>query len=183
MYPAEETYRNVKRPCAPHLGSTSPAPPAATERPRRCPRARCRGAARLSLGLDRRLRRGEGSASAVPWGDGFGKGDWAGWRGLAEASRPVMRAATGFHTDEHRRELRYKGHQVMPGQALAQDDLSRVIHPHRVKHALCDIDPEDVHLLLHWTRLLWLNGFTDLALIVAHCSRSAQGWVHFITTQ
>jgi len=24
---------------------------------------------------------GEGRASAVPWEDGFGKGDWAGWRG------------------------------------------------------------------------------------------------------
>src|SRR4030095_851921 len=70
----------------------------------------------------------------------------------------------------------------MPGQALAQDDLPRVIHPPRVKHVLCNIDPEDVHLLLHWTRLLWLNGFTDLELIVAHCSRSAQGRVHFITT-
>ena len=50
------------------------------------------------------------------------------------------------------------------------------------KHALCDIDPEDVHLLLHGTRLLWLNGFIDLELIVAHCNRSAQGRVHFITT-
>ena len=72
----------------------------------------------------------------------------------------------------------------MPGQALAQDDLPRVIHPHRVKHVLCNIDPEDIHLLLHWTRLLWLNGFTDLLeLIVAHCRRSAQGRVHFITTE
>ena len=36
---------------------------------------------------------------------------------------------------------------------------------------------------LYWTRLLWLNGFTDLLeLIVAHRSRSAQGRVHFITT-
>src|SRR5205823_1441731 len=55
-------------------------------------------------------------------------------------------------------------------------DLPRVIHPHRVKHVLCEIDPEDGHLLLHWTRLLWLNGFPNLLeLIVAHCSRSAQG--------
>src|SRR5262249_54759942 len=45
-----------------------------------------------------------------------------------------------------------------------------------------DIDPKDVHLLLHWTRLLWLNGFTDREPIVAYCSRSAQGRVHFITT-
>src|SRR5215510_14363714 len=92
-----------------------------------------------------------------------------------EASRPVMRAPTGFYADAYRRQLRYKGHQVMTRQALAKYDFARVIHPHRVKYALCDIDPEDVHLLLHWTRLLWLNGFTDLELIVAHCSRSAQG--------
>ena len=56
-------------------------PPAATDRPRLFPRAQGRGAARLALGLDRRLRMGEGRASAVPWEDGFGKGDWAGWRG------------------------------------------------------------------------------------------------------
>src|SRR5262245_41903867 len=28
-----------------------------------------------------RLRRGESRASGVPWGDGFGKGAWEGWRG------------------------------------------------------------------------------------------------------
>src|SRR6266849_6796647 len=39
-----------------------------------------------------------------------------------------------------------------------------------------------VHLVLHGTRLLWLYGFTDRELIVAHRSRSAQGRVHFITT-
>jgi hypothetical protein len=52
-----------------------------------------------------------------------------------------------------------------------------------VKHALCNVDPEYAHLWFHWTRLLWLYGFTDRELIVAHCSRSAQGRVHFITTQ
>src|SRR6266571_7894184 len=77
---------------------------------------------------------------------------------------------------------RQKGHQVMPGSTLAKHDLSRVIHPHRVKHTFCDLDPEYTHLLLHWTRLLWLHGFTDFEIIVAHRSRSAQGRVHFITT-
>src|SRR5882762_5199954 len=71
----------------------------------------------------------------------------------------------------------------MPGQALAQDDLSPLIHSHRVKHALCNVDPEYAHLWFHWTRLLWLYGFTDRELMVAHCSRSAQGRVHFITTR
>src|SRR2546427_11407513 len=70
----------------------------------------------------------------------------------------------------------------MSGQALAIHDVTSVIHPHRVKHTFGDIDSEDVHLLLHWTRLLWLNGFTDLERIVAYCSRSAQGRGHFITT-
>src|SRR5262249_4074510 len=100
----------------------------------------------------------------------------------AEASRPIMRATTGFDADAYWGQLRDKGHQVMPGQALAIHDVARVIHPHRVKHALGDIDPEDVHLLFHWTLLLWLNRFTDRERIVAHCSQSAQGRVHFITT-
>jgi len=52
-----------------------------------------------------------------------------------------------------------------------------------MKYALGDIDSEDVHLLFHWTRLLWLKGFTDRERIVAHCRRSAQGRVHFITTR
>src|SRR5205809_787687 len=72
----------------------------------------------------------------------------------------------------------------MSRQALAKHDLPRVIHPHRVKHVLCEIDPEDGYLLLHGTHLLWLNGFPNLLeLIVAHCRRSAQGRVHFITTR
>src|SRR5262249_27984137 len=38
------------------------------------------------------------------------------------------------------------GHQVMPGQALAIHNFTCVIHAYRVKHALGDIDPEDVYL-------------------------------------
>src|SRR5215510_9912193 len=113
---------------------------------------------RLAIGLDK-LRRHE--LDFVPM--------------FAKASRPVMCPATGFHADEHRGQLRSTGYQVMPGQALAQDDLAPLIHSHHVKHALCNVDPEDVHLWLHWTRLLWLYEFTDLALIVAHRSRAAQG--------
>ena len=101
---------------------------------------------------------------------------------LAKASRPVMRAAAGFHADAYRGQLGATGHQVMAGQTLAIHDVAPVIHPHGVKHALGDSDPEDVHLVLHGTRLLWLHGCTALELIVAHCRRSAQGQVHFITT-
>src|SRR2546427_1029807 len=75
-----------------------------------------------------------------------------------------------------------KGIRSCLRQALAQDDLAPLIHSHRVQHALCNVDPEDAHLWFPWARLLWLYGFTDRALIVAHCSRSAQGRVHFITT-
>jgi hypothetical protein len=32
---------------------------------------------------------------------------------FAEASRPVVRAATGFHADEYWGKLRQKGYQVM----------------------------------------------------------------------
>src|SRR5215471_13237842 len=99
---------------------------------------------------------------------------------LAEAPSPVMRPAAGFQADEYWRQLRYKGHQVMPRQALAQDDLAPLIHSHRVKHALCNVDPKYAHRWFHETRLLWLYGCTDCALIVAHRSRSAQGRVHFI---
>jgi hypothetical protein len=70
----------------------------------------------------------------------------------------------------------------MAGQTLAIHDVAPVIHPHCVQHALGDSDPEDVPLVLQGTRLLWLNGFTALERIVAHCRRAAQGRVHFITT-
>jgi enamine deaminase RidA (YjgF/YER057c/UK114 family) len=45
------------------------------------------------------------------------------------------------------------------------------------------VDPKYAHRWFHETRLLWLHGCTDCALIVAHRSRSAQGRVHFITTR
>src|SRR5262249_61805577 len=101
----------------------------------------------------------------------------------AEASRPIIRATTGFDADEHRGQLGDTGSQVMPGQALARHDVAPVIHPHRVQHALCDIDPQDMHLVLHGTRLLWLYGFTALELIMAHCRRSAQRRSPLITTE
>src|SRR5262249_12377937 len=100
-----------------------------------------------------------------------------------EAARPIMRAATSFDTDAYRGQLRDKGHEVMARQTLAIHNVAPVIHPHCVKHTLGNIDPEDVHLVLHGTRLLWLYECTALELIVAHCSRSVQERVHFITTE
>ena len=101
----------------------------------------------------------------------------------AEAACPVMRAATGFDAEAHRGQRRDTGHQGMPGHALAIHDVAPVIPSHCGKHALGKIDPEDGHFLLHRTRLLWLKGFTDRERIGAHCRRSAQGRVHFITTR
>src|SRR5215470_1286485 len=66
-------------------------------------------------------------------------------------------------------QLGDKGHQGMARQALAQDDLSPPIHSHGVKHAICDVDPEDAYLFLHWTRLLWRDGFIGLR---NHCGSS-----------
>src|SRR5207244_12289581 len=68
-----------------------------------------------------------------------------------------------------RGQLRSKRHEVMSGQALAIHDGTPVLHPHRVKHALGDIDPEYAYLLLHWTRLLWCNGCNGLQ---NHCGSS-----------
>ena len=44
-----------------------------------------------------------------------------------------------------------------------------------MKDPLCDVDSQYANMVFHWTRLLWLNGFTGLEIILAHCSRSAQG--------
>ena len=65
-----------------------------------------------------------------------------------EPSSPVMRPATGLHTDEHGGSFAIQGIRSCRDKLLAKHDLACVIHPHRVKHALCDSDPEDVHLLL-----------------------------------
>ncbi len=94
---------------------------------------------------------------------------------FAEAPCPVMRPATGFHADEHGGQGGDTGHQIMPGQALAQDDLAPLIHPDNVKDPLCDVDSQYAHRVFHWARLLWLHGFTCLEIILAHGSRSAQG--------
>jgi hypothetical protein len=71
-------------------------------------------------------------------------------------------------------------HLSAPGcaAAIASEhyvDSITLIHAHRVKHALANVDPEHAHRWLHWTRLLWRHGFTDFELIVAHRSRSARG--------
>jgi len=70
----------------------------------------------------------------------------------------------------------------MPRHALAKHDLARLIHAHRVKHVLCDIDPEERSSPASLDSPPVAQWFTALELIVAHCSRSAQGRVHFITT-
>jgi hypothetical protein len=44
-----------------------------------------------------------------------------------------------------------------------------------MKDPLCDVNSQYANMVFHWTRLLWLNGFTRLEIILAHYSRSAQG--------
>jgi hypothetical protein len=44
----------------------------------------------------------------------------------------------------------------------------------RAPTPFCNINPEHAKLF-HATRLLWLHDFTGLEIILAHCSRSAQG--------
>jgi hypothetical protein len=48
-------------------------------------------------------------------------------------------------------------------------------HPDNVKDPLCDVDPQYANRVFHRTRLLWLNGFTCLEIILTQQSRSAQG--------
>ena len=98
----------------------------------------------------------------------------------AKASRPVMSPTAGFHANERRGELRDKGHHLRTIKPFAHQNRAVLIHPHEVKHLFCNVDTDDAKLLLHGTRLLWLNGFTHREPIVAHCRRSAQGRVHFI---
>src|SRR2546427_6949742 len=75
------------------------------------------------------------------------------------------------------------GENLLPTYVLCHvSRCTLLIHTHEVKHLLCNVDADDAQLLLHGTRLLWLNGFTGLELIVAHRSRSAQERVHFMTT-
>src|SRR5262249_38353287 len=100
---------------------------------------------------------------------------------LAKAARPVMGATAGFHPNARRGKLRDKGHYLRAIEPFAYQNCAVLIHTHEVKHLFCNVDADDAKLL-HGTRLLWLNGFTSLEIILAHCSRSAQGRVHFITT-
>jgi hypothetical protein len=69
---------------------------------------------------------------------------------------------------------RDKGHHLRAIEPFAYQNCAVLIHTYEVKHLFCHVDTDDAKLL-HGTRLLWLNDFTRLAIILAHCSRSAQG--------
>jgi hypothetical protein len=93
---------------------------------------------------------------------------------LAKAARPVMGAPAGFHTHERRGELRDTSHHRRAIAPFASQHRAVRIHPHEVQHLLCKVDADDAKLL-HGTRLLWRTDCTRLAIMLAHCSRSAQG--------
>jgi hypothetical protein len=92
----------------------------------------------------------------------------------AQAARPVMGATAGFQTHARRGELRDTGHHLRAIEPFAYPHRAVLIHPYEVQHLFCHGDTDDAKLL-HGTRLLWLNDFTCLDIILAHCSRSAQG--------
>src|SRR5262249_56648649 len=80
-----------------------------------------------------------------------------------QVPRPIMGTTARFHANSDGPQVSHQGKHLAPTAAFAHDDLPALIHAHQVKHALCDIDPNDAHILLHGTRLLWLNGGDDLS--------------------
>jgi hypothetical protein len=67
-----------------------------------------------------------------------------------------MGAATGGAAQAYRGPRRETGQEGMAGHTLAIHAVAPGIPPHGVPPALGQIAPEDVHLVLHGTRLLWL---------------------------
>jgi len=65
-------------------------------------------------------------------------------------------------------ELRDKGHHLSAIEPFAHQNRALLIHTHQVKYLFGNVDADYANLLLHGTRLLWLNGFIGLELIVAH---------------
>jgi hypothetical protein len=86
-----------------------------------------------------------------------------------------MGTAAGFHPDEDGGKPRDKGEQRLPRQAFPEYDFPSLIHPYDMKDPLCQIDPDDAQLLLHWTRLLldWNDLFLT-EIILTYESRSAK---------
>src|SRR5262245_3018206 len=73
---------------------------------------------------------------------------------LTKTASPIMRPAASFHADNHRGQPCDKGEQRLPSQAFPKHDFPLIIHPGEMKDPLCQIDPDDTQMLLHWTRLL-----------------------------
>ena len=92
----------------------------------------------------------------------------------SKAARPGMGATAGFHPHKRRGERRDTGHHLRAIEPFADQNRPVLIHPHEGKPLFGNVDADDAKLL-HRTRLLWLNDFTRLEIILAHCSRSAQG--------
>jgi hypothetical protein len=73
---------------------------------------------------------------------------------LLKLSRPVVRAATGFHAHQARRQVGEKlGYLVAP-ELLPQDRLALLINPVYLENILCQIQPNCRNL--HRGRLSWL---------------------------
>jgi hypothetical protein len=71
---------------------------------------------------------------------------------LAQTPRPIMGAATRFHPDDHRWQLRHKRDQFSASQAFAHDDFAPFVHPHEMEDPLCDIDAHYANMWCHVPR-------------------------------
>jgi hypothetical protein len=65
---------------------------------------------------------------------------------LLQLSRPVVRPATGFQSDETRRQLGKVGQHFAPTELFAHDHFAAGIHPVHLKTALCDIESDAFYL-------------------------------------
>src|SRR5262245_20087415 len=93
----------------------------------------------------------------------------------ATTTGPIMSTPTRFHTNNHGRQLRDKGHQGLSGQTFPAHDFPRIIHPCHMQYPLCEIDPDYANMLLHEPcLLLWGMIAGSAAIILAYGSHSAK---------
>jgi hypothetical protein len=78
---------------------------------------------------------------------------------VPHAARPIMGAATGFHTNTRRGARRNTPHYLRTVEPLTHEHRAVRIHPHEGKRLCCTVDAEDAQRLLHGTRLLLVHDF------------------------
>jgi hypothetical protein len=58
----------------------------------------------------------------------------------------MMRARTGFHANEARRQLRKELHHLIPAQLPAQEHLPSRINPMHLHYVLSQINPDGCNI-------------------------------------